>query len=716
MSYVISPNLIVEGRYTRAFGGIFTTPQGTYTLENSPIQIPMPYQLGDPRVPFHTGFTTLSNVQGFGVWNNFSVKNDYSGSLTWIANGNHTFKFGGSLSTHRKNEDQLAGTPQGSFGSFFNTVLPTPAGFTRAMVCVNASNAAIACPSGVQTTEQQWADMLMGFNTTFTQTKFNLTADFRQTNFEGYAQDEFRVTPRLTVYMGVRYSYFGAPWDKNGLLSNFVPELWNPAQAPSITFDGSTSNRVSGSGNFCNGLIVNAQNYQTGPASYECTPIASPFGKYVYEVDKLNFAPRLGIAWDITGKGKTVLRTGYGIYHDQVLLGNVETQLINPPYQETITVNGVPMSQPVPAGTNPAVVASLAVPAIIRAVPSHYDTPYMQHWSFDIQHLLTRKTFLQVGYYGSKGTHLIGVVDINNLPAGFALDKTCQLSTSTTGPCQRKNASGVPEAFGSAYGQGQLDQIRPYRGYRAISMVKPIFNSNYHSLQVQATHRFTDVSQVNLSYTWSKNLTDNQTDRSTAPQNTFDVPAEYGRAQLDRRHILTVNYIYELPFFKDQSGFVGKVLGGWQLSGIATYQSGLPFTPTVGAGLWDPAGLGYFGSSPAGARPLATCDPNANAPQTFEQWFNTSCLSFPQFGPAVPGNASRGMIDGPPTTRFDVTMTKNFRWGERYKLQLKGEAFNVLNHTNFGAPGLAVSTPSTFGVIQSTRDPRTIQLGIKFSY
>jgi hypothetical protein len=564
--------------------------------------------------------------------------------------------------------------------------------------------------------------MLMGFNINFTQTKFNLTADFRQRNFEGYAQDEFRVTPRLTLYMGVRYSYFGAPWDKNGLLSNFVPELWEASQAPTISFDGSNSNRVSGSGNFCNGLIVNAQNYQTGPPSYQCTPIASPFGKYIYEVDKKNFAPRFGIAWDVTGKGKTVLRTGYGMYHDQVLLGNVELQLTNPPYQETITIAGGSMSQPVPAGQTPAVVASLAVPAQIRAVPLHYDTPYMQQWSFDIQHLLTRKTFVQVGYYGSKGTHLIGIVYINNLPAGYALTQTCQLSTSTTGPCQAGTQANATY-FTASVGQGQLDQIRPFRGYRAINMVKPIFNSNYHSLQVQATHRFDSVSQVNLAYTWSKNLTDNQTDRSTAPQNTYNIAAEYGRAQPDRRHILTINYIYELPFFKKQNGFVGKTLGGWQLSGIATYQTGLPLTPTLTAGSWDPAGLGYFGSSASGARPRVLCDPNDNAPHTFDQWFNTSCFvgtggsnPLPASGPAVPGDAPRGMIDGPPTTRFDLTMTKNIRWGERYKLQLKAEAFNVFNHTNFGSPGTAVNTASTFGIIQSVRDPRTIQLGIKFSY
>src|SRR5256885_16573874 len=114
-----------------------------------------------------------------------------------------------------------------------------------------------------------------------------------------------------TMYLGLRYSYFGPPWDKNGLLSNFVPELWDASKAPTVTFNGSTSSRVSGSGNMCNGIIVNTQDYKTLP---ECTPIASPFGKYVYKTPKNNFAPRFGIAWDVSGKGTTVIRTGYGIF------------------------------------------------------------------------------------------------------------------------------------------------------------------------------------------------------------------------------------------------------------------------------------------------------------------------------------------------------------------------------------------------------------------
>ena len=705
-TYVVSPNVIVEGRYTRAFGGIFVNTGGLVSRNLTQVDSNLPYIVADDRIP-SLALSNLSSVRAFGPWNNFSEKNDFGGSLTWIS-GKHTMKFGASYSLYRKNEDQLGGTPQGSFTAFFNTTSSSP---TRGTVCVDAANTAIVCPNGTQTTEQNFANFLLGNNVTFTQTKFNLTVNLRQKNFQWYAQDEYRIRHNVTLYAGVRYSFFGAPWDKNGLLSNFVPELWDPKQAPTITFDG---NRVSGSGNFCNGIIVNAQNYTTGPASYQCTPIASPYGKFIYHAPKNNYAPRVGLAWDISGKGDTVIRTGYGIYHDQTLTGNVELQSGNPPYQETIAFSGGSVSQPIPVGSNPAVTASLAA-STLRGVDLDYKTPYMQHWSLDVQHLFSPKTMVTVGYYGSKGTNLIGLVDIDLIKPGFALTQTCQLTATVSGPCQAKDANGVPIPFFAA--SLPLDQIRPYRGYRAISMVQPRFNSIYHSLQVSATQRFTGASQLQIAYTWSKNLSDNLSDRSNAPQNPYDIRAEYGRAFLDRRHIFTANYIYELPFFDKQRGFAGKVLGGWQASGIVTYQTGLPFTPTYSG--YDPAGLGLLGPSPSGGRPNVIAGQDANAgPRTFQQWFNTAAFqsSNPTSAPAVPGNAGRSVIEGPPTFRVDFSMAKNIRFNESMRLQLKAEAFNILNHTNFTTFGLAATTPSTFGVINGTRDPRTLQFGIKFYF
>jgi len=341
----------------------------------------------------------------------------------------------------------------------------------------------------------------------------------------------------------------------------------------------------------------------------------------------------------------------------------------------------------------------------------------MQHWSLDLQHQLGAegKTVLSAGYFGSKGTHLIGTYELNEVPAGTALGRLCATGTSTTPTvaCQNPGA-----AFTSTANTAILDQIRPFRGYRSIAIITPQFNSNYHSLQVTAQRRFTGNSRIGLAYTWSRNMTDNQTDRSTAPQNSYNIKGDYGRATLDRRHVLSFNYIYELPFFRKEQDLTGKLLGGWQLSGIVVYNTGLPFTPTTSS--FDPGGLGFVPALVAGGRPNSLCDPNANAPHTLQQYFNIACFqrnpTVTTTGvPNVIGNAGRGIINGPPTTRFDFTVSKNIRFGETMKVQLRAEAFNLFNHTNFRALQTNV-TSTAFGNVISVRDPRTIQLGAKFTF
>jgi len=351
----------------------------------------------------------------------------------------------------------------------------------------------------------------------------------------------------------------------------------------------------------------------------------------------------------------------------------------------------------------------------------------MQHWSLEWQQQYGTNTIFSVGYFGSKGTHLIGAYELDELAPGLALTARCATGANTlqtpgvtTVPCQTAGTY-----FGGTGGQSSniLDQIRPYRGYRSINMITPQFNSNYHSLQTMAQRRFADSSQLNVAYTWSKNLTDNQTDRSTAPENSYNNKLDYGRATLDRRHVFTANYIYELPFLSKRSDFVAQVLGGWQFSGIVTLQSGLPFTATTN---FDAAGLGNVPALVAGNRPNVICDPNANAPHTFESWIaNTPGTVCFQINPTsgvgqanVIGNAGRGTIDGPPTKRVDFSTFKNFRFGENWKLQLRGEVFNIFNKTNFrGITSLAIQNlGGTFGVINTVRDPRTIQLGAKLTF
>lgn len=700
-TYTINPKMVLEGVYAYGYGAIFTKTLGLIAKDVSPIAVNLPYESVRDVVPSVTilGFAPLT---GFSNYDNFSWKKNYSGTLAWIY-GSHTMKYGAVYSRYRKNENALSGTNQGAFSAFNNTVtsVATPASVRAPGVAATAVN----------NLYQSFANFLQGNNVTFTQTKLDVKVDLRQQNLEWFAQDEWKARQNLTVYYGVRYSYFGPAYDKNGLLSNFVPSLWNPAQAPQVTGAG---NRVAGTGNFCNGLVINSQNYQTGPASFNCTPISSPWGKYVYQVSKHDYAPRFGLAWDPFGKGTTAVRTGYGIYHEQIPVSTIELLANNPPFQETKTVGLTTLDAPVPASQT--VVALATAPTISRSIQSNFKTPYMQHWSLDIQHQFGSKTVVTLGYYGSKGTHLIGFAEENDLAPGQATKTQCASGANTL------QTPGVTTVVcmtpGTAFTATPaiLDQIRPFRGYRGVNILETRYNSNYHSMQLFVQRRFGEANQVNLAYTWSHNLTDNQTSTvSTAPQDINNIRAEYGRALLDRRHVLNINYIYELPFFTKQHDFIGKVLGGWQASGIISYFTGVPFTVTSAS--YDPAGIGFIPAAIAGGRPLLTCNPNEGAPNTLDQWFNTSCFA-PQntTGIAnVAGDASRGSVNGPPTTRVDFTMAKNIKFGENVRIQFRAEAFNVLNHTNFRNIS-TVRNAATFGQVTSFRDPRIMQFGLKISF
>lgn len=695
-TYVVTPNVIIEGSYRFGYGAILSKNIGLLALANSPIQPPLPYTNQRDRVPTISG-NGFSALQGFGPYDNFSWKQNFSGSLSWIK-GSHTMKFGMIYSLYRKNENALAGSNEGLYSGF-----NTPGATTNVL--------ATGVTGTVNQARQQWANFLQGTNAQLTQASFDYTADLRQKTFEWYAQDEFRIRKNLTLYYGLRYSFFGSPYDRNGRLTNFVPELFDPAAAPLVTGAGA---RVAAPGkNFCNGIIANTQNYTTGPSNFNCTPLLSPWGKFVVDAPKNDFAPRVGLAWDPFGKGESSIRMGYGIYHDQVLNGTLLQQIgINPPYQQTCTVTGIRIDNPVPSG-NCTVAASSTV-ANLRGLQTDWITPYIQHWSLDFQQQLSKDTMFTVGYYGSRGVHLIGAFELNELAPGVALNSMCAVGSSTT-PTVRCLEPG--RAFFSSAQTTIIDQIRPYRGFRSINLIQPRYNSNYHSMQISAQHRFSGSSQVNLAYTWSKNLSDNQTDRSTAPQNSYDIRGDYGRAALDRRHILTINYIYDIPFFKDQRGFVGKVLGGWQVQGIGTYQTGIPFTVTTSS--FDPAGLGFISALVAGGRPNLLCDPNRGAQHTQQSWFDTTCFSrnplstTTDYIPNVVGTAPRGIVEGPSTRRVDFTVSKNFRFNESMRLQLRAETFNVFNTTNFSSLSTNV-TSTTFGRAISARDPRQIQLGAKF--
>ena len=513
---------------------------------------------------------------------------------------------------------------------------------------------------------------------------------------EAYAQDDFKVTPRLTVYAGVRWSFFGQPTDSNNLLDNFDPAAYSAANAPKI--DPANGNIVAGTGNnpSMNGIIVGGK--------------GSPFGDHIGNQVYKNFAPRLGLAWDPFGTGKTSIRAGWGVYYDSGLFGTYEQNTFaNPPYVSSVAYSNGSFSN-IGSGTQ----GVSASPLVLHATQIPANIPYVQQWSFNIQQSLTKDTVLEVGYFGSKGTHLLGIVDINQAYPGAAL--AAGLHTTT--------AAAPNTTIFTTTDDPRINAVRPYLGFNAINTLETAFDSNYHSLQAQLRKSFRGAGQFNVSYTWSKFLTDNGSDRSNAPQNSYNYhEGEYGPYPGDRKFVLTLNYVYTLPMFKNNRGVLGMAFGGWQVSGIASFYTGAAFTVTTSS--VDPAGLGLLGSSSASSRPDMICDPNANAPKAFagvpnaaNTYFNTACFVAVPQGAVRPGNAGRGTVRGPGYSNLDASLMKNFNLlaEGKAKLQLRLESFNTLNLVEPNGYSSTNITSTTFGVISSYRAPRRVQIAAKINF
>ena len=653
----ITPTLLVDGGYAYSYGAILSDPIGLVGAAQSPDVRPvLPFPSSLARIPAVT-FTSGSSITGFGPYRDYNRDHNIFGNLTKIISL-HNFKFGGSFHRYQKNEN-AGGNNAGTFG-FTNKGKPAGSAATNF--------------------QQAFASFLSGYVFNYTQASLDLAPDIHATQLELYGQDEFKLRPNLTVSYGLRWSLFRQPTDHNHFLSNFDPRRYNPANAPVI--NPTTGNIVTAGADPLNGIIVNGQN--------------SPYGQAVAPTSYKNFSPRLGIAWDPWGDGKTSIRTGYGLSYDSSLFGIYEQNIFtNLPFVQSISISNTRFDNP--GGTAANVSAS---PRNLRGTPNSEAVPYTQQWSLDMQHEFPKSVLLDIGYYGAKSTHLIGIADINQ-PQPGAYENVAAL------------APAIPGQFTNEAG---LNAIRPYVGYGPINAIEPWFKANYHSLQTSLQKRFSGGSLVNLAYTWSHGLTNAQTDRSSAPQNTYCLQCEYGSTQNDRRHVFSANYVYEIPFMRTQEGALGHLLGGWEVSGIIAANSGLPLTVTDSSAGFDPAGQGVkLNASAAGLRPDQIGDPNSGAPRTFLQWFNTGAFAPVPAGQARPGNERRGTVKGPGFYRFDASLFKNIKLYESLNMQFRAEAFNLTNHTNFQGVNTTLGS-GTYGQITSVRDNRIVQLGLKIRF
>jgi hypothetical protein len=657
--WTISPNLLVDGGFAYSYGAIISDPIGLMGSANSPdVKPTLPFVSSLPRVPTLT-FTGGNSLTSYGPYRDYNRDRNPYANVSYVL-GRHSLRAGATYHYYQKTEN-AAGNNAGTFG-FTNTGAPT----------------------GTPSFDQSFAWFLLGQQASFSQASLDLTPDIRMKQFEAYVQDNWKATPRLTIDGGVRYSWFQQPTDKHKMLTTFDPLLYSASAAPAIDSKGNicTAAPCAGGGtpnpsfNTLNGIVVAGTS-------------GAPFGEHSAPQSSLDFAPRFGFAWDVRGDGRTALRGGYGIAFDSSLVGDIEQNIFqNPPYVQTVSINNGGLSNPL-SGT----LKISSLPPALHATQYQASVPYAQDFSLDLQHQISPDFLFDLGYVGSRGTHLLGEVDLNQPhPGAWQSLGVASITRTNT---------------------ALLNQIRPYKGYDAINAIEPWFTSNYNSLQASVQKRFSDGSLIEANYTWSKAMTNNQSDRSTAVQNVYNIAGEYGPAQYDIPNMFNMNFVYALHFFRQQQGFLGHALGGWQLAGLVYANGGLPLTVTTSA---DPAGLGLLDSaSAAGARPNQVGNPNlGSSVHQRLHWFNTNAFTAVAPG-STPGNEHRGAVRGPGWQRWDLALYKSFRMTERASLQLRAETFNTFNHTNFSSVSTS-NTSGTYGQVTGYRDPRLMQFGAKLDF
>jgi len=603
-----------------------------------------------------------------------------SDSVTKVA-GNHTFKFGFYFEHSGENDgDQI-------------NVATVPGGSNNQNGTFTFTDTGVGRTSGVGL-----ANLGLGVADSYTEIGPRAYTIWRGQMYEAFIQDSWKVNAKLHIDYGVRETTIVPFYPLWGNADYFDPALYSAAQA--VQVNPTTGNVIVGTGNQYNGVVD--PGFSNFPSSAIGRVPAASTGAYkglfdpslpkYYEQITNQFQPRLGIAYQITPK--TVIRTGAGRFITRMgLLDNIFPGG-NSPFQPFVTVNNVSVDNP-GASLRPGIAAPITVTTMAR----NMKPPESWNWNFTVEREMFWNTVLSVAYVARRGLHAWEVFDINQPFAGTVV-------------------SGVNANF-----------VRPYKGFAAIQQEESVGNSMYNSLQVTWNRRLTGGSTFGISYTLSKSMDDSSNYRDIVPD-TYYTRNLWGPSEYDTRHAVVVTYTYDLPFFKSQSSLPGKLLGGWEITGIAQFQTGTPCG--VGSNN-DYAGVAEFGSfgcgnegqfwimngTPATLGNFAGPKGNASSPKYFA---TTNFNGQPIFAkPSVDTfNLQPGVRDGiyqPGFQNWNLGLFKKFAINERNGFEFRAESYNFINHPNWGGVNFN-PTSSQFGEVtsKSGSNPRNLQLSLRYYF
>ncbi|HEX7362026.1 MAG TPA: TonB-dependent receptor [Bryobacteraceae bacterium] len=490
------------------------------------------------------------------------------------------------------------------------------------------------------------ADLLLGDAFEYTESSTHVGGPLYWTDLSAYVQDTFQVRPRLTLTLGVRYESFPPETDPTRTLSYFIPSNFNFSTAAVVLPNGQIQ---PGTANPTNGIEVIGS--------------GSPYGLSVFNASYDTFQPRVGLAYTLTSDNKTVLRAGFGTFYDRWQTFPAQTRG-NPPFNDSVSIFNTKFS-------NPAGGIQRSFPGSLTSFASPWDIPTYEKYSVQIQRQLPASFLLSVGYVGSRGEHILVEPDINQPFPSMAV----------------------------ASGQISANAMRRYPGFATIGTWQTIGNSDYNSLQIALVRRLTSHLSVQVAYTYSKTMDDVATPmNANAPQTD-----EWALSSNDQPNAFVANYVYRLPFFSGDHGWLSQILGNWKIAGVTTFSSGFPLTVTIPG---DRAGTGALGQRPNAIAPVARLG-------GFNEFFTTNAFSMPGLGTF--GDAGRNLFIGPGVSNWDFSVTKDVKLRESTSLEITGQFFNIFNHAQFSSVGTTLGTPS-FGHIVGARDPRIIQLGARLTF
>jgi hypothetical protein len=657
---------------------------------------------------------------GYFPWKNANPTYTYRDNVTKIT-GNHTLQFGAYFAAAQKNQENSL-NQQGILT--FDAGAPVSTG-------------------------NSFADLLLGNISSYSQAKNQLFFYDRYKILEPYFQDDWRVTKKLTLNLGLRWSVFGRYQEKHNFefAMSPSPANWISGNAPLV--DPNSGAFVTDT----NGVIISQGGINPG----------DPFNGYIQcgatgvatgcmQNKWLNPAPRIGFAWDPKGDGKMAIRGGYGIFfeHQNGNEANAESlqggasPLVLISTQENIS--GFANVGGGGASSGPS------FPLSPISIPGRAAWPYVQQWNLNVQRELPQHFVVSVAYVGSKGTHLALQRDLNQVPkftgtnpfsaaqpldpggadcANFSTDASGFPTGATLGNGAAVPSSAVTNLWIAC--QNNADPFRPFLGYGTINRIENTANSIYHALQATARRDFGGLT-LSLAYTYSHSIDDSSDRYDSNFVDSYNPHATRANSSFDMRHNLAISYVYALPLLKGP-GLTHSLLGNWSLSGIMAIQTGTPFTVSNGTTYGDNAGVGNgvgtssFPDVIGNPHSVSSSDKSVASAVTGPLYYNPGAYALPTG--LTFGNSGRNTLYLPGRVNFDLGVFKRFPIKEKSAIEFRWESYNLFNHTQFSAINstmdctgennsagdpVACLASSSFLHLTAAHAPRRMQFGLRFQF